>query len=67
MAAAIPGGLQASLRSRSHLHHEMNMCVVFPHGVLIDTNEAFALTFSLSVFSICSLIICGFLHANNVA
>lgn len=49
-AAAIPGGLQALRRPRSHLHREMNVCAVFPHGVLIDTNEAFALTFSSRCF-----------------
>lgn len=28
----------------------MNICAVFPHGVLIDTNEASALTFSSQCF-----------------
>lgn len=49
-AAAAPGGLQALRRPRSHLHHEMNVCAVFPRGALIDTNEAFALTFSSQCF-----------------
>lgn len=50
IAAAIPGGLQALLRPRSHLHHEMNIRALFPHGVLIDTNEAFASTFRSQCF-----------------
>lgn len=37
-------------RLRSHLHHQMNVCAVFPHGVLKDTNEPFALTFSSRCF-----------------